>query len=251
MENLFLIFLFCYAIILEIDINYYYCFNNKMNDNKIIIKEKKLIIINDHLILFAFLIGLDNICYSIYIKSFPLILSIISTIYKHLNQREVMCKKDNNFCIKFYTFGIAIYSFHLLINNLGNYYKVKPAYSFFPFILIIILSICLIIIIKNEFKFSYIMKNDFERLKILNEQCCSICLKYFEYNENKINGLFCKVTQDENIHQTPCNHYFHEICLFNWRKYKNICPVCRKPLQIPNYYYFYDETPCIYKPDWI
>lgn len=43
-----------------------------------------------------------------------------------------MSKKDNDFCIKFYTVGIAIYSFHLLIYNLGNYFRVKPIYSFFP-----------------------------------------------------------------------------------------------------------------------
>ena len=96
------------------------------------------------------------------------------------------------------------------------------------------------------------MKKDFEKLKLLDEKCCSICLKNFDSDKNKINRLFCKVTQDENIHKTSCNHYFHERCLFNWRKYKNICPVCRKPLKIPNYYYFYDETPCIYRrEEWL
>ena len=92
------------------------------------------------------------------------------------------------------------------------------------------------------------MKIDFEILKIIDKECCSICLNDVNYNNNKINKIFCKVTQDENIHETSCKHYFHERYLFNWRKYKNICPFCRKSLPTPNYYYFYDETPCIYKP---
>ena len=242
---------FFIILVVEIDTNYYHCFNNEIFDNKIVIKEEKTIIKIKFFIFLIFFILLEDVYNSIYIKSIPLIISIISTIYKHLSQREVMCKKDNNFCIKFYTVGIAIYSFHLLIYNLGYYYRVKPSYSFFPFFLIIILCISLIIIIKNEYKFSYVMKNDFERLKILDEKCCPICLNYFDNNKNKINKLFLRVTQDENIHQTSCNHYFHERCLFNWRQYKNICPVCRKPLQIQNYYYFYDETPCIYKPYWL
>ena len=95
------------------------------------------------------------------------------------------------------------------------------------------------------------MKKDFEKLKILDKESCAICLKDFIYNKDKVDKIFCKVTQDENIHETACNHYFHERCLFNWIKYRNICPVCRKPLKIPNYYHFYDETPCIYKPSWL
>ena len=156
-----------------------------------------------------------------------------------------------SFCNFFYTYGIWIYLYHLFIYNLGNYYRFKPTYSILPFILIIILYIILYKVIKKEYKFTNVMKKDFERLKLLNKECCTICLKNFKYNKNKINKIFCKVTQEENIHITPCNHHFHERCLFNWRKYKNICPVCRKTLPIPSYFYFYDETPCIYKPNWL
>ena len=92
------------------------------------------------------------------------------------------------------------------------------------------------------------MKDDFEKLKKIDKECCSICLKDFCYdNEMNNNNLFCRVIQNDNIHKTECNHYFHEKCLFIWRKYRNICPICKNELNQPNYYYFYDYTPCIYK----
>ena len=53
----------------------------------------------------------------------------------------------------------------------------------------------------------------------------------------------------DNIHHTLCNHYYHEKCLFKWRKYQNICPICRKGLDTPNFYYFYDYNPCLY--EWV
>ena len=237
-------------LILVINTNYCHCFNNKILNSEIVIKDEFIITQHDKTIFVYFLVVFDIIFNSIYIKAIPLIISLILTIFKHLNQREVMCKKDKIFCIKIYTAGILIYSFHLLIYNFGDYYMVKPTYCFLPFLLISIFSLILIIIIKYEYKFVYAMKKDFEILKIIDKEYCSICLKYFNYDKNKNNKLFCRVTQDENIHKTSCYHYFHEICLFNWRKYKNICPICRKPLDTPNYYYFYDETPCIYKPNY-
>lgn len=27
--------------------------------------------------------------------------------------------------------------------------------------------------------------------------------------------------------RTPCNHYFHEVCLMSWMDKKNVCPICR------------------------
>ena len=182
-------------------------------------------------------------------KSIPLIIIIALTIIYHLTKREVMCQKDNDFCIKFYILGIGLYSYYLLVYNLGKFYKIKPTFAIFPFVIILILYIILINIVKEEYKFKYVMKNDFERLKRLDKDCCSICLSNFIYDKNKADKFICKVSQDENIHQTMCNHYFHEKCLFFWRKHRNICPVCRLPLRIPNYYFFYDEAPCIYKLD--
>ena len=31
--------------------------------------------------------------------------------------------------------------------------------------------------------------------------------------------------------ETPCKHYFHEICLQNWVDRRSICPICRTPLK--------------------
>ena len=158
-----------------------------------------------------------------------------------------MNQNDIAFTNYFYTLGTGIYFYHLLIEFFGKYYRVKPCHSFFPLILILILHLILIIVIEGQFKFTYAMRKDFERLKILDKECCIICLKNFTYNEDKADQLFCMVAQNENVHKTLCNHYFHEKCLFNWRKYRNICPVCRRPLIAQNYYYFYDESPFIYK----
>ena len=253
---IFIAFMICITIsyfctVVELYTNFYYCFNNKIVNNKIVIKNTKIISIFRVKILIFILILYNIFFNSIYKQAIVLILTLIFTIYQHLNKREVMHKDNIAFCIWFYTYGILIYLYHLFIYNLGKYYRIKPIYSILPFILIIFLYIILNRVIINGYKFTYVMEKDFERLKILDKECCSICLKNFYFNKNKINKIFCKVTQDENIHETPCNHHFHERCLFNWRKYKNICPVCRKTLPIPSYFYFYDETPCIYKPDWL
>ena len=85
------------------------------------------------------------------------------------------------------------------------------------------------------------MKDDFNKLTILNNECCSICLNKFKNTHNGRN-IFCKISEQDNIHLTKCKHYFHEICLFDWRKRKNICPHCRTTLEIPKYYYFYSYS---------
>ena len=87
-------------------------------------------------------------------------------------------------------------------------------------------------------------------LKYLDKECCSICLNEFSYNKENDNKLICKVTEYDNIHKTKCNHYFHEKCLFIWRKHKNKCPICKINLDLPKYYYFYEYTECIYKWSW-
>ena len=101
-------------------------------------------------------------------------------------------------------------------------------------------------IIKNEYKVAYIMKEDFKRIKEVENDCCSICLGNFNYNKKHDKIFFCKITEEDNIYKTRCHHYFHEKCLFRWRKYQNICPICKKPLEIPKFYYFFEENPCIY-----
>ena len=55
-----------------------------------------------------------------------------------------------------------------------------------------------------------------DKSKKFDGDCC-ICLK--------------KVDTDETI--TICKHYFHKKCLNQWIEYNNICPVCRKELELP------------------
>ena len=250
MISLIIIFI---SLPIELYTNYYHCFNNKIVNGLIVIKNTKNITTNKFIIFFLFLISFNIIFNSLFIQTIALILTIILTIYKHLTQREVMYQKDIDFSQFFYAIGVGIYFYHLLIYYYGKYYRIKPFNSSFLYfsILFLVLFLTLIKVIEKQYKLTYIMKKDFEKLKILDKESCAICLKDFIYNKDKVDKIFCKVTQDENIHETACNHYFHERCLFNWRKYRNICPVCRKPLKIPNYHHFYDETPCIYKPSWL
>ena len=48
------------------------------------------------------------------------------------------------------------------------------------------------------------------------EKICSICLE-----ELKINPTT----------KLSCNHYFHNNCINLWKEKKNICPICRKPIE--------------------
>ena len=236
--------------IFEIEKNYYYCYNNKISNNQIVMKKSNDKFKYSYLTFIFLVLSIDFPFRSVYTKTIPLILIIVLTIFYHLTKREVMYQKDNDFCIRLYTSGIVLYSYYLIVYNLGKFYKIKPTFAIFPFVIILILFIILIKVVKEEYKFKYVMKKDFERLKKLDKDCCSICLRNFIYDKNKADKFICKVSQDENIHQTTCNHYFHEKCLFLWRKHRNICPVCRLPLLVPKYYFFYDEIPCIYKPNW-
>ena len=252
----FTIFILCCLIVFvilffDIENNYHYCFSNEIINNTIVIKEKGGKSKNLSFLLFLFSSSITFIYSSsqyIYNQFFPLIIALMTTILHHLNQREVMCTRDKQFCIKYYWYNTLIYLYFLFIYNIGAFYRIKPQYSVFPFILIFILYQILKYIIKNEYKLNSTMKKDFEKLKKLEKEVCSICLKDFIYDKNKVGKFFCKVSEDENIHETICNHYFHEKCLFNWRKRRNICPNCKTPLPIPDYYYFYDQTPCIYNP---
>ena len=243
---------FIYFIIFFISGNYkYYCFNNIIYNIKMNGKEEQ-----EEQDSFKIFLVVSNSYYkiffskSVHMLSFPLIIALISTIFKHLKQREIMCKKDKNFTINFYTFGIIIYSYYILVHSLGKFHRIKPSYAISPFIIIFILYIILLYVLKKEYKFKHAMKKDFDYLRKLNNEVCSICLNNFENNNDRIGKYFCRASENDNIHKTTCNHYFHEKCMFNWRKHGNICPTCKTPLTITDYY-FYDEIPCIYKLKWI
>ena len=237
----------------DIELNYTYCFSNKIEDKKIVIRNVKKR--SNYVMLSIFLsLGLlweFAFSKSVYWNSFALIIVIISTILKYLFQRDIMSKKDINFAVNLYSISLAIYLYFLFMYNFSELYRRKPVYAVIPFILILSLFIILLFVIKKGYKFKYVMNKDFERIKKLEKDCCSICLKDYIYNKDNVGIVFCKVTQDENIHETKCHHYFHEKCIFNWRKNRNICPICKARLTIPEFYFFYDDTPCIYKPAWL
>ena len=247
-----ILFLLCLGNYIQIlkdnEGNYFYCFNNKIENNKIVPNKNKNI--NYIYIIFSIVFfGTEIIDKSgiIYFNFIPLYIGLISAIIKYLTQRDITYLKDKKFCIRFYSFGTIIYSYYLFINSLGEFYRIKFTFKIYPFIIVFLLYITLYYIIINEYKLTYVMKDDFAKLKKLDKECCSICLKDFCYNIKNESKLFCKVNQEHNIHKTICNHFFHEKCLFLWRKYGNLCPICKKGLNIPKYYYFYEYTPCIYK----
>ena len=233
--------------------NYFYCFNNKIENNKIIPNKNKEFDLKKFHINFFVIFSIVEICEisnSVFIKFIPLLLGIIITIYKHLSQREVTYLQDKKYCLNFYFYGTIIYSYYIFKYNIGEFGLIKNSISFFsliPYFITIILYNLLSYIIKNEYRIKYAMKEDFKKLKKINGESCNICLEEFKYPKDKENNLFCKVDQRYNIHQTLCNHYYHERCMYKWRKYKNICPICRKALDTPKFYYFYDYNPCLYE----
>ena len=250
---IFLVILIFFIIVYFINIydndgNIFYCYNNTIINGKIVKKNIKLDLLKQKLLssVIFFIISIFDYSNSIYIKFIPLYISISISIIKYLFQRESIFKKDKEFCFLFYLYGIIIYLYFLMKFNLGVFYRTKPTFAILPFINILLLYSLLIFIIKNEYKVKYIMKEDFQKIKEVENDCCSICLKDFKFNKNNDYIFFCKITEEDNIHKTKCHHYFHEKCLFNWRKHKNICPICKTKLDIPKYYYFYDENPCIY-----
>ena len=46
---------------------------------------------------------------------------------------------------------------------------------------------------------------------------CSVCFEEFTVNEG-------------NVRRLPCNHMFHELCIFPWLRINGTCPVCRARL---------------------
>uniref|UniRef100_A0A914NBT8 RING-type domain-containing protein n=1 Tax=Meloidogyne incognita TaxID=6306 RepID=A0A914NBT8_MELIC len=53
-------------------------------------------------------------------------------------------------------------------------------------------------------------------------------------NKGQTECIICKETfieDEENIHITECGHYFHWDCIKEWRKKKNLCPLCLRELK--------------------
>ena len=242
----FIIYCFILGLLIlrfENDENYIYSFRNKMINGVITeaddlkVKYYLFEITSDIIAIFILLCDISN-------KSIiPLYIGLIIVILKHLSQREVINIKYKWFVIKFYSLGILFFILSIFFNNIiKKSNKMDDIFEKGKIIAsILVLYIILIMVIKNEIKFSFVMKNDFNKLNILNDEYCSICLNKFKNTHNGRN-IFCMISELDNIHITKCKHYFHEICLFDWRKRKNICPYCRTTLEIPKYYYFYSYT---------
>ena len=174
---------------------------------------------------------------SVYLKFLPLIVGIIVSIFEHLSKREIMDIKTKKNCMIVYLIIIISWCIILI------YYCIlfKSQCLIFPFLIILILTIILNIIIKFNIKIKYFLRNNYEILENLNKkkEKCSICIQSFSYNHNLKKKFFCFPNAYDIIHKTKCEHFYHEICLYEWIKYKNICPFCRKKLNEPKYYYFW------------
>jgi hypothetical protein len=58
-----------------------------------------------------------------------------------------------------------------------------------------------------------------------------LCNPYFCINLDKNNKIECPICLDKNDKEwltTRCNHRFHRVCLNEWMKISNTCPICRR-----------------------
>ena len=242
----FIMVLCMFSLLYDNDDNYLYSFENKII-NGVVIQTNNSKVKNFFIrINFQFINILDVIFF--YFSSnysiIPLYIGLIIALLKHLSQREALNIKYKLFAIKFYSIGILFFALSLFFNNIiQKSIQLDDIFDKSKYIaFILVLYIILIIVIKNEIKFSFVMEDDFNKLNILNNEFCSICLNNFKNSDNGRN-IFCMISELDNIHVTKCKHYFHEICLFDWRIRKNICPNCRTTLEIPKFYYFYSYFP--------
>ena len=93
----------------------------------------------------------------------------------------------------------------------------------------------------NEF-----FSNEYETIEYPHEEIeiCSVCMyKLNTTNDDEEN--YIKENNPENEDKSvllTCGHCFHEECLKSWYKssLQQDCPICRKTMEIKNYYVFND-----------
>lgn len=56
---------------------------------------------------------------------------------------------------------------------------------------------------------------------------CAVCFHEFKLNE-------------DDVRQLPCNHMYHDKCIFPWLQTNPSCPTCREPLPNQNHEGFED-----------
>jgi hypothetical protein len=70
----------------------------------------------------------------------------------------------------------------------------------------------------NDEQLQEIPKTTITEEQVQNELMCSVCFDDFQPNESEARKL-------------PCDHIFHERCIFPWLKTNASCPVCRTKLE--------------------
>mmetsp|Transcript_43382 Transcript_43382/g.38622 ORF Transcript_43382/g.38622 Transcript_43382/m.38622 type:complete len:159 (-) Transcript_43382:71-547(-) len=65
---------------------------------------------------------------------------------------------------------------------------------------------------------------ELDKKHLAKSESCSVCLKKF-----KLGG--------DATMLDPCKHFFHDLCIIQWLKSNNTCPLCRKELLTTDYDY--------------
>ena len=65
---------------------------------------------------------------------------------------------------------------------------------------------------------------EIDKKYLAKSESCSVCLKKF-----KLGG--------DATMLAPCKHFFHDLCIIQWLKTHNTCPLCRKELMTTDYDY--------------
>lgn len=83
-------------------------------------------------------------------------------------------------------------------------------------------------------KFSFETEEKLKEFNRINggEEClCAVCKDQFEINQT--------------IVRIPCNHYFHDDCIYPWLKDRNSCPTCR--FELPTEDEDYEKSKTLYR----
>ena len=73
----------------------------------------------------------------------------------------------------------------------------------------------------------------------LEKQCIDIEITAKRLKQSKKCSICCekfKLGGDATL-LDPCKHFFHDLCILQWLKKKNTCPLCRKELMTVDYDY--------------
>merc|ERR1712087_355042 len=73
----------------------------------------------------------------------------------------------------------------------------------------------------------------------LEKQCIDVKITKKRLKKNKKCSICCtkfKLHGDATM-LAPCKHIFHDLCILQWLKQNNTCPLCRKELMTVDYDY--------------